>query len=118
MERKIVYFESPGKANAEATLKAVRERVLELGIRTVVVASSHGETARQALALFRGENVQVVVVTICAGFTKEGWTMDDATRRELEGAGARVLTSIHALLSRGPRRTRSSPRRSTVSRKG
>ena len=97
MERKIIYFESPGKANIRATLEAARERVRELGIRTVVVASTHGDTARQALDVFRGESTRLIVVTDSAGYTAEGWTMDDATRHELEGAGARVLTCSHAL---------------------
>lgn len=97
MERKILYFESPGPANTEATLRAVRDRVRELGIKTVVLASSHGGTARQALGMLRGDDVQIIVVTICAGFAEEGWTMDDGTRRELEDAGCRVLTGIHAL---------------------
>lgn len=97
MERRIIYFETPGRANTRATLEAARERARELGIRTVVLASSHGGTAREALALFRGDDVELIVVTICAGFTAEGWTMDEATRRELEAAGARVLTCGHAL---------------------
>ncbi len=97
MERKILYFESPGPANTEATLRAVRERVRELGIKTVVLASSHGATAWKALEILRGEGVQIVAVTICAGYTQEGWTMEDDTRRELEAAGVRVLTGIHAL---------------------
>ncbi len=97
MERSILYFEQPGKANTEATLRAVRERVRELGIGTVVLASSHGYTARQALRIFEGLPVRLIAVTICAGYTREGWTMEEATRRELEAAGVRVLTGIHAL---------------------
>jgi hypothetical protein len=97
MNRGIVYFEAPGKANTAATLAAVRERVRELGLKTVVIASSHGSTARQALEALRGLQARVIVVTICAGFTAEGWTMDDQTRRELQEAGATVLTCSHAL---------------------
>ena len=97
MEGRILYFDQAGPANTQATLEAARRRVRELGLKTVVVASSHGRTARQALELFRSDGVQVIVVTICAGYTAEGWTVDDQTRSELEAAGAKVLTGIHAL---------------------
>jgi hypothetical protein len=97
MERRILYFEQPGPANTEATLHASRDRALELGIRNVVMASSHGGTARAALKLFAGSSVRLIAVTICAGYTAEGWTMEPETRRELEAAGVTVLTGIHAL---------------------
>ena len=97
MEGKIQYFEQPGPHNTEATLLAARDRATALGIRHVVLASSHGATARSALALFAGLDVHLTVVTICAGYTAEGWTMEPETRRELDAAGATVLTGIHAL---------------------
>jgi hypothetical protein len=97
MESKTLYFEEPGPYNTEATLRITRDRVRQLGLNTVVVASSHGNTARQALDLFRPLGVKVIVVTICASYEEEGWTMSDVVRRELEAAGARVLTGIHAL---------------------
>ena len=97
MDRRIVYFETPGPENTEATLRLVRERVRELGIKTVVLASSHGGTANQAVEVFKGDHVSLIAVTICAGYTSEGWTMDDATRRQLQEAGVCVLTGIHAL---------------------
>ena len=48
MEGRILYFEKGGKANTDATLAIVRERVEALGIRQVVVASTHGYTAKRA----------------------------------------------------------------------
>ena len=97
MRRTILYFEQPGQANTEATLTAARDRARELGIMNVVMASSHGGTARAALGLFAGSGVRLIAVTICAGYTTKGWTMEPATRRELEAAGVTVLTGIHAL---------------------
>jgi hypothetical protein len=97
MESKIIYHERPGKQNTRATLEIARERAAALGIDTVVLASSHGYTARQALEVFAGSSVKLIAVTICASYTADGWTMEDEARRELEAKGVRVLTGIHAL---------------------
>lgn len=97
MESRILYHERPGKENTRATLEIARERAAALGLDTVVLASSHGYTARQALEIFAGTGVKLIAVTICAGYTAEGWTMKDSERRELEAKGVRVLTGIHAL---------------------
>ena len=47
-----MYFEKPGKDNTDQTLKLAAERRQELGIDEVVVASSSGRTAYNALDLF------------------------------------------------------------------
>ena len=41
----IVYFERGGVENTYETLKLARERADELGIRDIIVASTHGGTA-------------------------------------------------------------------------
>lgn len=97
MESKTLYFETPGKGNTDATLALVRERCQALGIRQVVVASSHGYTARRAASMLAGLPVKIIVVTICAGFDDVGWTMSPKDRSELEALEMVVLTSLHAL---------------------
>jgi hypothetical protein len=97
MEGRILYFERPGKGNTDATLEAARERAQALGIRQVVVASTHGYTARRAQEAFSGQEVKIVAVSICAGFEDEGWTMREEERAELERLGITVLTSMHSL---------------------
>jgi hypothetical protein len=97
MEGRILYFERPGKANTDATLEAARERAEALGIRQVVVASTHGYTAKRAQRAFAGWPVEIVAVSICAGFADEGWTMREEERTELERLGITVLTSMHSL---------------------
>ncbi len=94
-EKTILYFESPGKANTDDLLKAVRERAEALGIRQVVVASTHGFTALRAHAAL--PNARIVAVTISAGYAKEGWTMSEAERGRLQAAQVTVLTCTHAL---------------------
>ena len=40
METKIVYYENPGDVNTDTTLALARQRAKELGIKTVIVAST------------------------------------------------------------------------------
>jgi len=97
MEKTVLYFEKPGKKNTDALLKAVRQRAASLGIRQVVVASTHGFTAHRAKAELEGSGTEVIAVTISAAYAKEGWTMTDAERARLREAGITVLTCTHAL---------------------
>jgi hypothetical protein len=97
MEGRILYFEQPGKRNTDATLQIARERAQALGIKQVVVASTHGYTAKRAKEVFDGLDVEIIAVSICAGFEKAGWTMTAGERTELESLGITVLTSLHAL---------------------
>jgi hypothetical protein len=97
MKGQILYFERAGKRNTEATLQTARQRAEELGIVQIVVASTHGYTAKAARQAFAGLEVDVIAVSICAGFDDKGWTMAPAERAELEALGIRVLTCLHAL---------------------
>jgi hypothetical protein len=97
MERRIVYFDRAGPENTAETLRIVRARAEELGIRRILVASTHGGTALQAAAVFQGSGIEVIAVSICAAFSDMGWTMTATERGALEARGIRVLTSAHAL---------------------
>ena len=48
MESKTIYFENPGRENTEEVLRSVKQRAEELGIKTIVVASTVGNTAVKA----------------------------------------------------------------------
>ncbi len=65
MELKTVYFEQPGKNNTDAVFNIVNNRIKELGIKTVVVASTKGETAAKAVNVLKG--VKIVAVAHSAG---------------------------------------------------
>ena len=97
MELKTLVFEKAGPHNTQATLQIARERALALGTTQVVVASSHGDTARVAQALFAPEGVQVFAVSICHSWESEGWVMSAETKAELAELGVVVHTGIHAL---------------------
>ena len=97
MELKTLVFEEAGKHNTDATLQIAHNRALVLGVKQVVVASSHGYTARKAQALFGPDGIQVIAVTICHGYEADGWTMSAQERSDLQALGVTVVTGIHAL---------------------
>lgn len=96
-EKGILYFEEPGPQNTEATIEAARRRASELGIRHIVVATTHGRTGLRVAEAFRGFDCNIVAVTICQGYEEEGWAMKPREREALEAKGVKVLTGIHAL---------------------
>ncbi len=90
-------FETPGPHNTGETLKVALERAQALGIRQVVVASSHGETARRAHALMAPHGIRIIAVTLAHGWESLGWCMDTETKEALRALGVEVVTGIHAL---------------------
>ena len=97
MELKTLVFDTYGDHNTAPTLQAARERALALGIRQVVVASSHGGTAQQAQAILGPLGIKVIAVSICHSWESEGWIMTPVEKAELVKLGVLVHTGIHAL---------------------
>jgi hypothetical protein len=97
MELKCLVFETYGDHNTAPTLQVARDRALALGIKQVVVASSHGSTASQAQALFGPLGIKVIAVSICHSWESEGWVMTEEEKSDLVRQGVIVHTGIHAL---------------------
>jgi hypothetical protein len=97
MELRTLLFERGGKQNTEATLQIVAERAQALGIRQVVVASSHGYTGRVAQEVLAPLDVEVIAVSLCHSWESKGWPMTPEEKAELEALGVKVHTGIHAL---------------------
>ena len=96
VERKIAYFEAPGRQNTDALLKIVRAYADKTGVKDIVVASTTGETGVQAYKLFKGFNL--VVVTHHVGFPNPGeQELKEMNRRQISANGAKILTATHAL---------------------
>jgi len=96
VERKTVYFETPGKQNTESVLELVKNYAQAEGIRDIVVASTTGETGVKASKVFRGFNV--VVVSHHVGFREpEVWELKEENRRKILENGGKILTATHAL---------------------
>jgi len=95
MEKSILYFDRPGPGNTERLMALAVERAAELGVRDVVVATTHGGTALKAKEAFPGANI--VAVTISEGYKDRGWCMTEPERAILTEKGIKVLTATHAL---------------------
>jgi uncharacterized protein len=89
VEEKIVYFERPGKAHTEETLRLAIERAQARAITTMVVASTAGDTARAAAAAVEGTGIRLIVVPHQFGFT-ETQRFPAELVTELEQQGHRV----------------------------
>ena len=59
MEEKIVYFDKPGIENTEEVLRIAKKRAQELGIKTIVVATTDREYRVRATEVFKGMKVVV-----------------------------------------------------------
>ncbi|MGI6367719.1 MAG: pyruvate kinase alpha/beta domain-containing protein [Anaerolineae bacterium] len=97
MELSTLLFEKGGPQHTAATLRIALERAKALGIKQVVVASSHGSTAKEAQALFAPEGIRLCAVSISHGWSSLGWCMKPEEREELEALGITVVTGLHAL---------------------
>ena len=105
MESRIEYFETQGKENTEATLEIARRRADELGIKTIIVATTRGKTAARAVEVFQG--LKVIAVTHVAGFREPNTQeLTDENRQAIESKGGIILTATHAFwgMSRAMRR--------------
>lgn len=95
MEIQSVYFSEPGSGNTEKTLEIARKRAEQLGIKTIVVASTSGETGVKAVRLFT--NHKVVVVTHATGFpTPDAQELAPQNRAKILEKGGAILTATHA----------------------
>jgi uncharacterized protein len=110
IEKSIYYFETPGPHNTEDAARFAVTRARELGLSTVVVASTSGATATKFAASIKGTGIRLVVVTHVVGFTKPGvWEFDQETAERLRKEGVTIVTGTHVLsgleraLSRSPK---------------
>ena len=98
VERKVVYFEEPGKEHTEETLRIALEAAEEWGIDTVLVSSSAGYTAEKAAELFKGSGLRLVVVTHQTGYREPGVQLfPDDLRERLLKQGVDVVTCTDVL---------------------
>ena len=91
----ITYFNRTGKENTKTTLQLAKRRAEELGIKTVVIASTGGETGARAVKLFRG--FKVVVASHSHGFPEhDKQEMETQYITDIESNGGILLTTTHA----------------------
>ena len=94
MEAKTVYFDKPGSENTEEVLRIARQRAEELGIKTVVVASTRGDTAVRAVEVFKG--LRVICATHSTGFREpDNQEFTEENRKIVESQGGTMFTATH-----------------------
>jgi len=94
MEAKTVYFKRPGQENTTEVLRLAGQRAKELGIKTVVVASTRGETAAQAVTALKG--LRVIIVSHSQGFREANTnTFTEENRKVVEKGGGIIYTGTH-----------------------
>jgi len=96
MELKTVYFENPGEENTDEVLRVARQRAEELGIKTILVASTRGDVAVKAVEALKG--FRVILVSHSTGFGEpNSQRFTEENRKIVESKGGVVLTATHAL---------------------
>jgi len=68
MKRSIIYFEEPGPQNTDAVITAVKERIAERDVQSVVIASESGRTALSAAEALKDLGVHIVCVAPYGGY--------------------------------------------------
>jgi uncharacterized protein len=97
ISKKAVYFELSGKENTEDVLDIVADRLTEGDIKSVVVASSRGETGLK-FARRLAKTTNLIVVSSHPGRNRPGeWDFDREALKELEEMGCKVLRQTHVL---------------------
>ncbi|HEY91155.1 MAG TPA: hypothetical protein G4O07_04900 [Dehalococcoidia bacterium] len=100
MEGKTVYFDKVGPENTEETLRITKVRAEELGIRTVVVATTVGDTAVRSVEVLEG--LKVIVVTHVTGMREaDVQEFTEENKKKVESKGGIVLTTGHAFTGIG-----------------
>lgn len=90
-----IYFQNPGPENTDRTLELALARAVDLRARTILVASTKGETGVKAVEKFKG--LQTVVITHSAGFkSPNSQELLPENRAAIEAGGGKVLTCMHA----------------------
>ena len=100
MESKTVYFEKTGADNTDEALSIAQKRAKELGIKTILVASTRGDTAVKTIDVFKGS--KVIAVSHSTGFKEENiQEFTEENRKAFEGKGGTILTTTHAFAGIG-----------------
>jgi len=97
-EKKICYFDTPGAENTANAARFAVERAKESGIKTILVASTSGETAEAFWKVVKGTGIDLIVVSHVVGFSRPGeWEFDTAIATRLRSEGVTIITGTHTL---------------------
>jgi hypothetical protein len=95
--RSITYFNQPGFENTEELVEIVHRRLGEGDIKSVVVASTRGETGLKFAGKMARET-NLVIVSSHPGYSAPGvWNFDSEILEELKRMGCTVVKQSHIL---------------------
>ena len=86
----VTYYATRGREHVDQTLRLVKTRSAELGVKDIVIASTRGFTAEKALPLFKGSDRNVVVV----GTARERFPQGLLDRLTAEGHAVRFSHEV------------------------
>lgn len=91
MEKKVLYFDKPGRDNTVECLKVIKEAIKEH--KHLTVASTTGETGILFSEALKDKKINLVVVTHSTGFKEPNTQeMPDDVRQKIISYGAKVFT--------------------------
>ena len=95
MEVKTVYFDKLDNRNTGEVFRIVKQRAEELGIKTILVATTSGDTAVKAMDALQG--LRVIAVSHVTGMVEPNTQeLTEENRQIAESKGATILTTAHA----------------------
>ncbi|MBI2906379.1 MAG: hypothetical protein HYX92_01845 [Chloroflexi bacterium] len=94
METTATYFAEAGKSNTSETLRLAKRRADELAIKTIIVASTYGDTGIAAAELFKGYRV-IVVGHAWGSRGANTSTMTEENRARIQALGGTVVHASH-----------------------
>lgn len=100
----LVLFEENGSENTTECLEIVGERIKDLDLDHVVIASTTGETGAKAVDFFENYDVNLAVVTHQYGFRKDGEIkLEEEYREIIENSDFASLVITPDVLTRVPK---------------
>jgi uncharacterized protein len=90
------YFEKAGRENTVRTLQLAKNRSDELGIDTILVASTTGATGAKAVDVFKKKRL-IVVSHVCGYDKPNEQELTQENRQKIECKGATILTAQHTM---------------------
>jgi hypothetical protein len=94
----VYYFDAPGPENTDDAISIAINRAEELGIKTIVVASTEGSTGLACTKAAAKAGIKVITVSHVVGFRGAGISeLSEEARSAIISAGGTVVTATHVL---------------------
>lgn len=90
MKKEITYYESTKENHTLETFTLVEQKIKETGIKKIVIASTTGRTALQAMEYFSGKDISLIVIPHQYGFSSETNLFPSETVKRLRKNGHEV----------------------------